>query len=93
MYFKIIYVKPCAKLYNINVNLTGKKLSKARSKYFIDRAIFLVKKMILEDQPKDEIKKSIIRIKGILSQNCDILGEDFCIDKGMELEQVEKLLD
>jgi len=72
------------------MQLKGLELHRAKVKHNIDKSIFIIKHMIVNDYVKEDMDKAVEKIKKTLSDNYEWLGEDFCIDKGAELDMVWK---
>lgn len=70
------------------MNLTGINLLRAKTKRSIDQAIFIIKHMIVNNYPKEDMEEPVRRIKKNISENFKWIGEDFCIEKGLELETI-----
>ena len=61
----------------------------SRARYYLEKAIFTLKQMIT-DEPhhKTDIVTGVHKLKDLLSENYEKLGDDFCIEKGLELESM-----
>lgn len=62
--------------------------NESKARFYVDKSIFLIKTMISRDAPKHEMEDAVKAIKDTLSESYHLLGEDFCIEKGRELEQI-----
>jgi len=68
------------------MELNGKHLYVARAKRSIDQSIFLIKALISRGFTEEELTEEIDTIKKSISDNSELLGEDFCIEQGFDLE-------
>lgn len=67
----------------------GSESPASRARYYLDKALFTLKRMIAEEpHNKEDIIEGSKTLKRLLSENYKVLGEDFCIEKGSEIEDM-----
>ena len=60
------------------------------ARYEIEKAIFNIRQAMATYPDIAEIKDTIESVLGLMSRNAQTIGEDFCIEKGIQLKNLLK---